>query len=379
MKENNEISTIKNIGWSLGNACPYTCKHCYSISVREQGKNLNKKIINRIVEQITSLNVETVNLGGNEPWFTNGLDQKSLLPYILKKIHQKGIKVGITTSGITLINLLKYSPKSLNYINDIDISFDSPIEKEHNKNRGANIFKLGIEALKICNKYKIDSSIIMCAMNWNFNIKNLKEFVLMGKKYKSNIRFNILKPLSKEHLQLMMTKKQFYEGFEYLLNACKTIDITEPRLATLVKNKKQNFCPCGNTSLRIHSITKEGKVFVSPCVYLHDFKEGDLLEKDLLDIIVSPSFKSIRERGEKYKEIEGCKDCEEIEFCGGGCAAQAYLTHYYRTGIKNIMIKEEDCLRGYYDKISLNGYEKIKGIKTLVHSDYLCTWIGEPK
>ncbi len=99
---------IKNIGWTLGNDCPCKCKHCYSMSVREKGKNLTKEIVDKVIKQVKKIGVETINLGGNEPIFTNGLKvQDSLLPYILKELTKRNIKVGITTSGISLIALKK--------------------------------------------------------------------------------------------------------------------------------------------------------------------------------------------------------------------------------------------------------------------------------
>lgn len=73
---------IKNIGWTLGIDCPCKCKHCYSFSVRQKGKNLTKEIVDKVIEQIEKLNVETVNLGGNEPIFTNGLDVKKVCYHI---------------------------------------------------------------------------------------------------------------------------------------------------------------------------------------------------------------------------------------------------------------------------------------------------------
>lgn len=160
---------IKNIGWTLGNDCPCKCKHCYSFSVRQKGKNLTKEIVDKVIEQIEKLNVETVNLGGNEPIFTNGLDvKKSMLPYILKELNKRNIKVGITTAGISLIALKNTYPECLELLNDVDISFDSPFKKEHNENRGGDVYKYAIQALEICKEYNIESGIIMCAMNWNF-------------------------------------------------------------------------------------------------------------------------------------------------------------------------------------------------------------------
>lgn len=374
------IPNISNIGWSLGNACPYKCKQCYSRSIRENGKNLTKGMIDRIISQIGKLDVKTINLGGNEPWFTNGLNNNSLLPYILEKLNSKGYLVGITTSGITLINLLKYSPKSLKLINDIDISLDSATEEEHNRNRGADIYKGAIRALEIANEYNIERSIIMCAMNWNFNKENLKKMVELARKYDANIRFNILKPLEEQHMEMMMSLEQFYDGYEYLLNACDTIDITEPRLSSIVNNRKENFCPCGNTSLRIHSITRDGKIYISPCVYMHDFKVGDLLKDDIIDIITSEPFNEMRKRNYYYKDIPGCSDCEKSIICGGGCAAQSYLVNYWKTGNRTLMVHEDNCYKEFNKNVNLDNYvKKVDKLNTLVHINYLCTWIGRPK
>src|SRR3990167_964207 len=97
---------IRNIGWTLGNDCPYRCSHCYSMSAREKGMNLDTDIVDRVVNELAKNGVETVNLGGNEPLFTNGLDPKdTLLPYIIDGLTDKGIRVGLTTSGITLLHL----------------------------------------------------------------------------------------------------------------------------------------------------------------------------------------------------------------------------------------------------------------------------------
>ncbi|GAA0124007.1 MAG: radical SAM protein [Clostridium argentinense] len=373
------VPQIENIGWSLGNACPYNCKHCYSRSVRKQGKNLTKEIIDRIISQISKLNVKTINLGGNEPWFTNGLYGESLLPYILEQLNTRGYKVGITTSGISLLNICKYSPESLKYINDIDISLDSPNEKEHNESRGANIYKLAIESLKIAQKHNIEHSIIICAMKWNFTLDNLDKLIDLAIKYDANIRFNVLKPLEKKHMEMLVPMEQFYKGYEYLLNHCETIDITEPRLSSLVRNKKRYSCPCGNTSMRIHSITPEGEVFVSPCIYLHDFKVGDLLKDDIIDIITSEPFQNMQIRNYYYRDILDCSDCKYGEICGGGCAAQAYLTNYWRNGKRSLLTHEEDCLKFLESNIDVSNYSKIMADDgQLVHINYLCTWIGKP-
>jgi len=117
---------IKNVGWTLGNACPYKCPQCYSLSARERGAKLAPKMVDRVIDQLSLNGVKTVNLGGNEPFFTNGLDRRSsLLPYIIRGLSQKGILVGLTTSGISAIYLEEDYPQNLAYLM-ISISASTP-------------------------------------------------------------------------------------------------------------------------------------------------------------------------------------------------------------------------------------------------------------
>ena len=375
--EEKECRQIKNIGWTLGNDCPCKCKHCYSMSVREKGKNLTKEIVDKVIQQLQRIGVETINLGGNEPIFTNGLKvQDSLLPYILKELTEKNIKVGITTSGISLIALKNVYPECLKLLNDVDISLDSPYEKEHNENRGGDVYKYAIEALEICKEYGIESGIIMCAMNWNFTRDRIDALLELAKQYNSNIRFNLLKPIQEKHYELVPTKNQVLENYKYLFKMCDTVELSEPTLSGLVDNNKVQGCSCGIYSMRINSITPDGKIPVSPCVYMHDYRVGDILKDDILDIINSEQFKSFRIRKENYEKIEGCKDCDKAEICRGGCFAMAYTYKKCETGEKDLYARDPFCFK----EINFNdSIEYKKGEKQLVHENYLCTWIGKPK
>lgn len=369
---------IKNIGWTLGNDCPCKCEHCYSLNVREKGRNLTKEIIDRVISEIKKLDVKTVNLGGNEPIFTNGLDaQESLLPYILEQLYLNKIKVGITTSGISLVSLKKYYPECLQMLNDVDISLDSPIEEEHNISRGGDVYKLAIESLGICREYDIDSGIIMCAMNWNFTVDRLEQLIELSRKYNSTIRFNILKPVMKEHIPLLPTKKQIIEGYKYLFLKCEVIDCSDPVLARMAKNYSINGCSCGINSMRINSISPNGEIAVSPCVYMHDYRVGNILVDDILDIVNSEPFKKFAIRKENYKNIEGCAECENSEICRGGCFAMAYTYEKCRTGNKELYAKDPFCTQEIGINVDYIEFSKEK--HDLVHQNYLCTWIGKPK
>ena len=370
---------IKNIGWTLGNDCPYKCKHCYSMSAREKGMDLSVEIVDRVISELKKLGPKTINLGGNEPLFTNGIDpKKSLLPYIIRTIVENDIEVGLTSSGISVTYLAEHHCEEFKMLNDIDISVDSPIEAEHNNNRGKSIFKLARNALEICAKYDIERTIIMCAMNWNFTEDRIRALVDLAKQYDANIRINSLRPVESKHMALTPSYKQYYDGFSLLMKLCKPLDLTDPVLSGVTQNQSSKRCPCGRTSFRIHSITPDGKIPVSPCVYLHDYKVGNLLKDDIFDIINSKQFKMFRIRNEHPELIKGCENCELLNICGGGCASRAYLYNANSTGEKSLFVRDPFCPKITTVSADFPNNVVVPKDANLVHKDYLCTWIGKP-
>lgn len=369
---------IQNIGWTLGNDCPCNCKHCYSFDVRRKGADLSREIADRVIDQILKLDVKTVNIGGNEPVFTSGLDaKKSLLPYILERLHSSGIDVGITTSGISLVIMKELFPESLNLLNDVDISFDSPYEDEHNNNRGSDIYKYAIEALEICNDRGIQSGIIMCAMNWNFTEDRLESLVKIAQRYNSTVRINLLKPVETRHSSLLPSFEQVVKGYEFLFNCCDIVDLSEPTLARIAGNSAVSGCSCGTNSLRINSISPEGKIMVSPCVYMHDFRVGDLLTEDILDIINSEEFAAFDFRKNNYKKIEGCADCENAPICRGGCFAMAYTYEKLKKGTSSLLARDPYCTKAITNAFC--DFSFSTSPINLVHQNYLCTCILKPR
>jgi len=373
--------TIRNIGWTLGNDCPYRCTHCYSMNAREKGRDMTVEMIDRIVGQLAMNGVETVNLGGNEPLFTNGANPKhTLLPYIIESLVEAGIIVGLTTSGITVLRLYRDYRHAFDLLNDIDVSFDSPFEQEHNQNRGAPIYKQAVETLEICQREGKPHSCIMCGMRWNFTIRHIDALLKLASRYDANIRINPMKPVQPEHMSLVLPPAMYFEGFSHLLGNCDPVDLGEPPLAAVTDYGKARRCPCGRTSFRIHSITPGGAVYVSPCVYLHDYKSSlDLLEHDLADIIASPQFRVFRQRNANPEMVEGCRGCDLTALCGGGCAGRSYLHHQHSTGERTMLAQDPYCPRDVTSMPVFPQQPVIRSKERLVHMDYLCTWIGQPK
>jgi radical SAM protein with 4Fe4S-binding SPASM domain len=374
--------SIRNIGWTLGNDCPYRCTHCYSMNARERGANMSKGGIDRIVEQLAINGVETVNLGGNEPLFTNGLrPADSLLPYIIETLVKRGIIVGLTTSGITVMYLYRHHRHAFDLLNDIDISFDSPFRHEHDQNRGAAIFHQAIETMEVCQRHHKPHTAIMCAMSWNFDYQHIDALVELAKRYDANVRINPIKPVEPAHMSIALPAAMYFAGFSRLLELCEPLDLGEPPIAAVTNYRAARRCPCGRTSFRIHSITPRGEIHVSPCVYVHDYKSSlDLLKRDLADIIHSPQFRVFRQRNANPEKIDGCVNCSMLQQCGGGCAGRSYLYHSHETGgEKSMLARDPYCPKRIAPTDRFETDPTINTTQRLVHMDYLCTWIGRPR
>lgn len=372
-------TNFRNVGWSLGNDCPLNCTQCYSRCAREKGMNLNVPIVNRIIKQLKILNVDTVNLGGNEPIYTNGLNpKKSLLPYILEELDKNGIKVGITSAGPTINILNQIYPNHLKLINDVDISLDSPFQKEHDDNRGVNgIYNLANNAIQICRDNNIPHSIIMCGMKWNFTEDRINGMIDLCRRTDSNFRVNPLKPIEQKHMSEILPPQQYFEGLRTILDSCTPIDLSDPAWAASagIKPEQVSGCPCGTNSFRIHSITPSGEIPVSPCVYLHDYKTGNLVTDSIKDILESIPFQIFRRRKAHPETIEGCGDCSYISVCGAGCASRSYLHNFHLSEGKTKSLFQKDPYCPKENLIPVPQTHIIDSDEALVHMGYLCTGI----
>jgi radical SAM protein with 4Fe4S-binding SPASM domain len=120
----------------------------------------------------------------------------------------------------------------------------------------------------------------------------------------------------------------------------------------------------------------DGRVPITPCVYLHNLSTGDLLREDVFDILASPAFDRLRRRNAEIPTACREADCRFAEQCRGGCAARTYFI------AGTIDAPDPYCPLRFLD---LGGQIPALPIvpngrpgRVRVHEDYLCTWIGAP-
>ncbi len=242
----------------------------------------------------------------------------------------------------------------------------------------ASLFEVALEAIKICREYNIDRTIVMCGMRWNLTEKHMDALIEVARANETLIRINFMKPTEKKHIDIVPDAESFYCATQRLLASCKVIEMGEP-LGSVVSGESSRGCPCGTKSFRIHSITPNGTVPVSPCVYAHDYKVGDLLKDDLVDIIDSPQFKTFRKRRFTPESIDECRGCQYLEQCRGGCATRAYLWSKFNDKNKPMeSVRDPYCFRDFKGDTTSVPLVWTRQDAVLVHRDYLCTLIVDP-
>jgi radical SAM protein with 4Fe4S-binding SPASM domain len=372
------VHGFENIGWTVGNHCNAKCGHCYSWQVRKDSSEfLTLNDVDRVIEQLIRLGVKTVNLGGNEPIYTHGPSlRETILPEIIKKLSDRGIPVGLTTNGVTFWYLDKFHPEALKLVNDIDFSLDSPDPQEHDLNRGVALFHFVLQQIKRARSLDIDCSVITCGMRANFTPDYLERFLELCRHLDCEFRINTLKPTEPTLLSQMPTPDQFFTGMSFLMKNSDCITLGESCITALTETGDKG-CPCGTTSFRINAKDAQGRISLNPCVYAHEFKSGDLLKDDILDIVQSDEFLVFKNRRENLPRVCVESNCDYLETCRGGCTARTYLSG--RTleepdpycPLEYIQVSEKTPDFPKSPHIGLND-----GIR--VHEHYLCTWIGKP-
>lgn len=369
-------TSFENIGWTVGNHCNARCGHCYSWKVRKDSREfLTRDDVDRVVEQLRSIHIQTVNLGGNEPVYTHGpVIRNSILPYIIRSLHEADIPVGLTTNGVSFTWLDEQHPEVLRMINDIDFSLDSPYAHEHDLNRGGKLWRLTVDAIQRSVEIGIDCSIIACGMRANFDRSNLEAYLALSKLLGSEMRINTLKPVEPVLIDQMPTARQFYEGFAFLMGNSSCVTLGESCL-TAFTGTGTSGCPCGVSSFRINAKTRDGRIPINPCVYAHEFAAGDLLQEDILDIVTSEPFQRFAAR--RHELPQACKDadCAYLETCRGGCTARTMLSTGSMDARDPYCPAEYEAKHGRPDlpvEPEIGCHEGLR-----VHDNYLCTWIGE--
>ena len=365
--ENMEKGISLGIGATAN--CNLNCGHCYSRPLRGHSLSLDE-----MMDLVDGKRISSINFGTGE----NILNPD--FPKMIDNLHERGIKLSVTSNGYTIIVL---PDEQLQKFNDVDISLDFGNEESQNRFRKGRSWNFVDKAIEKCQRLGVEFSITTALMNINYN--EIPKLLRKAAEENCNLRTNVFKPVPKAGIfEYQLNYDQFWDAMRLLFTHGKMISCSEPIVNAMLDIPPiVPQSPCGRESLRVHP---NGEVV--PCVYWIDSEEpievadGREMPSEywtkgsatIYDLGKSfgPAFE--KESFSKIRTIpKYCLDnCDRVEVCGGGCASRRYL---------NGRLDEPDQYCPIYNRKEIPQIEvtKSKSEKDLMHSSYLCTLIFEGK
>jgi len=311
--------------WHLTNMCNLNCKHCYYVDNKEIKNSFNTKQIKVIVDNLSSIGVEKVNITGGEP-----LLLKKELRYLCDLLNKKCLFFSINTNAFEKIDVLLEIFKNNEYAESIQISLDGN-KDIHEKFRG----QIGSYS-KICKHIKqlsdagIKTRIVsMITKDWIGKEKNILETIksLGSKKWLLEIptkvgrwEKNSDKEINKTQLikicdkfiNLLKKEEEYFEKF--------TINqiYDWPQSQFFIKKKLTD--PVCFHDLGLLSFGPEGISLCGPFrkkLPLYKFAPADIKDiKNSWNLIARTRI------NHKIGDNKCCQNCKLFDYCQGGCPGQ---------------------------------------------------------
>jgi len=337
-----EFQGFVNVIWFLTDACNLRCKHCYHatfsprLNLSEKQKKLDEKIINDIIQLSKTWEVETIGFLGGEP-----LLHPHLFSYIEKLSQKIDCRIVIGTNGLLIDDNVLVKIKNQPNL-EIQISIDSPIEKDHDFYRGKGMYQRTVKNLKKLITNGVITSIRMTISDINF--QSMKKFVEFGielgvagvsiNKYisdggKPSQYINSLTPEQHHEFieKIVSLQKEYGESFVTTEDPCLKNYFKDELLDEFEDEITEGIavggCSAGLCSIIIGT---DGKIY--PCTLL-PLEIGNINHSSLVEIWEDehPILNNLRDRQNTLKGK--CFECESKLICGGCRAAAHKMNGHY--------------------------------------------------
>ena len=315
--------------------CNMRCVDCYQGDLVLNGVNLQFDRLLSLVEEMQELQVEDVAISGGEPLMLE------FLFLLINEIENRKMRIsGVFTNGTLIDENFVSSIKGLTSRFPIYVSLDSivgnllrfrGIKDEISSNISAKI----ISNISLLVKEEID--VVVNTMINRENISSLHEMYDLMKKLKVKtwrLGFPKLTPLFKNNLSFNLDFEEASETCFSLikrhLREGKPFDFQVEYLyrERLINQGLPNLNPndfvCDYEGRKEQCCIKPNGD-VTSCSFLNSMPIGNIQKQSLKDIWYSREMRKIKET--RIREIDECKDCELLPWCGTGCRANSYFLH----------------------------------------------------
>lgn len=297
--------------------CNLKCEHCFK---NDFNKELTLTQIGAILEKVCAFGVIDLVLTGGEPFLREDIFE------IVDIAEDCGIQeIAFTTNGTLLDNskIIKQIKKRGDLIGPIMVSFNGVTAETHDFIRGKGEFDrlMGIIQKKQLRKLPLGLNITIG--KWNF--LEFNDFFELSKSFNGK-NFNFL-PF------LPLGKGKFLK--DQVLSPAQCLSMIKMAKSKQDEGYQVQFCflpyanlygeltSCCNLFTEFINITAQGHVV--PCLYMHKYDCGSILEMDMDEIFSSQIIQTLSDPKKIREKIVGhCKACSEFNVCMGGCKLVTY-------------------------------------------------------
>ena len=316
-----------NVTWEISLRCNLRCVHCLSDSGDASQDELNYKESLNLIDQLTTLKVFQVNIGGGEPFIRQ--DFLDLLSYS----HEKGLVTCVSTNGTMVDRSLAKRLSALRLLY-LQVSLDGATADVNDTIRGTGTYQKILYGMDCLAAEGVRFSINTVLTRTNFS--QLEILRKMAGQYGAELRVSRFRPSGrgkKSKAYLGPTKDQL-ETFSDWLNEYDLVRTGDSFFClTSEKRRRKGLDMCGAAKMTC-CVSPKGEIY--PCAFLQEtpFLVGSVRNssfKDLWD--TSPVFHRFRNLN-----IKSCMACYRFDSCRGGCPAVAYHT------FDDISLPDPECM-----------------------------------